>query len=585
MTTNFPRYRQATLSAANELVLNRVRLFDKTIDFGSKIDWHYDPLQNRSLPVMWWDKVPYYNSDFVKEVKYVWELNRHQHFVTLAKAFFLTGDKKYARILFYQWEQWLEDNPWKYGINWTSSLECAVRLISWTWAIQLAKQSSLLTEELFTKILHSVAQHADFIRHHLSLYSSANNHLIGEGVGLIYAGCYFPELKHSADWREKGFHIVFHNVLNQVHADGVTKEQTIWYQKYVFDLGVLAKCAADFVGHQVPEQFMNRLQRMAEFVNAIIDCSGNVPAIGDDDGGEALMLTEVQRNRYHELLAVAAVLFERKEFKKTHNAPEATLWLFGDAGIKKYDSLSAKNNKRRLNVFQHGGYAIVRKLQPVEQMFVFDAGPIGLGTMAAHGHADALSFTLSVGGEKIFIDSGTYGYIGAGKERDYFRGTSAHNTLCIDGQNQADILGPFQWGRKPGTSLDHAVEVNDEIALNGHHNGYAQTAGIHYRTINFDNGLTWTINEKVTGKGTHHIDLYFHLIPCEIKHENNKVWVNFQNCHIEMRFSCKQLFSLHIEEKEHSEYFGMKSLHPVIRIHSFAQLPFAFTTTIQLNPI
>jgi len=585
ISEHFAQYRQATLSAADEFVQYRFRIFDKTVDFGSKIDWHYDPTKDHSVPLVWWNRVQYYNPDMVGEVKYVWELNRHQHFVTLAKAYFLTNDEKYARILFCQWEQWLEDNPLKYGINWTSSLECAFRLISWTWALQFAKQSSLLTEELFSRILQSVAQHADFIGHHLSLYSSANNHLIGEGAGLIYAGCYFPELKKSAVWCEKGFHIVFQEMLNQVHSDGVTKEQTTWYQKYVFDLGVLTKCAADFVGRKIPEQLTDRLERMAGFVDAVIDSSGNVPAIGDDDGGEALKLTDAQRNRYHEMLGVAAVLFDRGEFKKTQTPPEALIWLLGDAGLKKYNSLDRKSVAKSLNVFQQGGYAIVRTVQPVEQVFVFDAGPIGLSTMAAHGHADALSFTLSVGGQKIFIDSGTYGYTGAGEERNYFRGTKAHNTLSIDNKNQADILGPFQWGRKPGTSLDQASYENGTMILRGHHNGYARTAGTHHRTITFDNRLTWTINDKMNGKGVHHIDVCFHLAPCDLKDEDHKLLAHFENLHVELAFSCEQLFSVHIEEKDHSDFFGAKFGHPVVRIHSFVELPFEFSTTIQLKPI
>ena len=79
---------------------------------------------------------------------------------------------------------------------------------------------------------------------------------------------------------------------------------------------------------------------------------------------------------------------------------------------------------------------------------LFDAGPLGLGSLAAHGHADALAIWASLDGKPLLIDAGTYAYHEDPAWRDHFRSTPAHNTLTLDGRNQSEIQGAFLWGRK-----------------------------------------------------------------------------------------------------------------------------------------
>jgi uncharacterized heparinase superfamily protein len=84
---------------------------------------------------------------------------------------------------------------------------------------------------------------------------------------------------------------------------------------------------------------------------------------------------------------------------------------------------------------------------------LLDAGPLGLGSLAAHGHADALSLWASLDGKPLLIDAGTYAYHEDPAWRDHFRSTPAHNTLTLDGKNQSEIHGPFLWGRKAQLAL------------------------------------------------------------------------------------------------------------------------------------
>ena len=78
-----------------------------------------------------------------------------------------------------------------------------------------------------------------------------------------------------------------------------------------------------------------------------------------------------------------------------------------------------------------------------ERWVWFDHGPLGFPALAAHGHADALAMGLHLGGTQVIVDAGTGGYGGWGPWRRYFRGTSAHAALRVDGRDSSVPRGPF----------------------------------------------------------------------------------------------------------------------------------------------
>src|SRR5690606_5147679 len=101
-----------------------------------------------------------------------------------------------------------------------------------------------------------------------------------------------------------------------------------------------------------------------------------------------------------------------------------------------------------------GLYILARERRTPRELFcVMDAGPLGYLSIAAHGHADAFAFTLSVGGQPVIVDPGTYSYFLEPEGREYFRSTKAHNTITIDGQSQSVPGGPFLWSHKANTRV------------------------------------------------------------------------------------------------------------------------------------
>jgi uncharacterized heparinase superfamily protein len=159
---------------------------------------------------------------------------------------------------------------------------------------------------------------------------------------------------------------------------------------------------------------------------------------------------------------------------------------------------------------------------------IFDCGPLGFGPIAAHGHADSLSFILTAYGQPYFIDTGSYVYIADNPYRNYFRSTAAHNTIVIDGRNQSEIAGAFLWSDKADSYTDGWISNGQYDRISGWHNGYHRLADpvTHKRVIKFDKQKEIiTIDDFLKMKARHKVEQYFHLSgQCRIKQVDRKNW-------------------------------------------------------------
>ncbi len=468
------------VGAADEILTGRLRIFAMDHVYGATMEWNRDPKTRTMAPLIFGKTLNYRNPRAVGDIKYLWEPNRHLHLVTLAQAYHLTGDRRYLQGLRRQLESWFDQCPYLKGPNWTSSLELAIRLINWSIAWQLIGALDCAAfqgedgQEFRDRWLTSIYRHMQFVRGNLSRYSSANNHLIGELAGLYVGASTWPFWPKTRKWGAQTKKELLCEALLQNAPDGVNREQAISYQQFVLDFLIIAGLAARAKCDDFSDGYWERIEVMLEFIASVMDVNGNVPMIGDADDGYVVRLSqEPDFCPYRSLLATAAVLFERGDFKrKAGRFDDKSRWLFGSRGEEQFRRLESAVLALPRRAFPEGGYYILgcEFDTDKEVRIVVDAGPLGYLSIAAHGHADALAFTLSVGGHEFLIDPGTYAYHTDRKWRDYFRGTSAHNTLAVDGENQSAIGGSFMWTRKanatceswePGDGMDRFVGVHD----------------------------------------------------------------------------------------------------------------------------
>ncbi len=309
------------------------------LDYGTDIDWLLDTVHGKRAPLRPWYKIRFLDFDEVGDSKITWELNRHQHLVTLAKAYLLSGKAEYAKELFRQWYDWQQKNPYGLGINWASSLEVAFRSLSWLWLWYLLDGSDCLPTRFSADLSRALALNAKHIEQFLSTYFSPNTHLLGEGVGLLFIGTLVPDLPNANRWQHIGWDIILRQAQRQVQQDGMHFEQSTYYHVYAVDFLLHSRVLAGVNGLHVPLWFDRTIDRMLNVVCAL-GCNGSLPRLGDDDGGRVF---DPRRNRAEYLvdpLAAGAILYERGDFKAVaKTVREESIWLFGLDGARRFDEL------------------------------------------------------------------------------------------------------------------------------------------------------------------------------------------------------------------------------------------------------
>ncbi|HET7207530.1 MAG TPA: alginate lyase family protein [Terriglobales bacterium] len=523
LRSHLPGEVESILQEADEICDHRFRLLGYSdVAYGPKIDWHLDAVHGKKSPLMPWFKIPFLDFEAVGDHKVTWELNRHQHLVTLAKAWRLGGQRRYLDELVAQWYDWQQTNPYPLGINWASSLEVAFRSMSWLWIRSLLAGSAGTPPSFGDDITRALSPHARYIRRFLSTYFSPNTHLLGEAVALFYIGSLCPELPDSNLWRETGWRIVLEESHRQVRDDGVYFEQALYYHVYALDFFLYARILAANNGIAVPADFDATILKMLDVVR-VLSQAGPPEAFGDDDGGR---LFNPRRNRSEHLtdpLAIGAGLYGTAGLRSTTPLTEEAVWLFGEAAI---DAVSGNEAKREIQskAFAAGGLYVMADPQ-LNARLVIDAGPQGTGR-CGHGHADALSMSLAISGRRYLIDSGTGRYIGSNNERAYFRGTGAHNTLRVDGVDQAVQDGPFAWNAIPSVKAEKWVVGENFDFFSGSHDGYGRLEDpvIHRRWVVHLHGGCWLIRDEALGQSIHQLQLLWHLNPeLQVEEEGNAV--------------------------------------------------------------
>lgn len=508
----------ALLADAESIVAGHVLLFaDRRFDVGAAPVWNRDPDSGVTGPSIFCGDIDITDREKVGDIKHVWELNRHLHLVRLAQAWALTGETRWLDSLSRQLRSWLDQCPPMMGPNWTSSLELGIRLINWSLVWQLAggEASPMFAgdegERLRAEWLSSIHAHCRSIARHLSRHSSANNHLIGELAGLYVAASTWPCWRSSQGWRDQARRELEVQAQAQYSRDGVNREQAFAYHVFSSEFLFVAGLLGQATGEHFSRSYWTVLQRALRFLRSVMDVGGHVPMVGDADDGIVFRLDADGGSRAAQLLALGDAVFGG-----TQPAHLGARWLLHALPGPRPDA-----DPHELDTgwsFPDGGYFLFGSGFGTKREIkgMLDCGPLGYLGIAAHGHADALALTLSVAGEECLVDPGTYSYWQDQKWRDYFRGTSAHNTVRIDGLDQSVSGGRFMWLRKARAAIERMPQSPHDFDFRGSHDGYQRLADPvrHVRSVRYEaDAGTLVVRDEVSARRPHGVELFWHFAP------------------------------------------------------------------------
>ena len=511
---DYPEHISAMIVTADAICRNELSLQGQVFHFPGGIDWNSDPVTGLRWPLLYRGRfLQYmYSTKRPTDIRKFWELNRHQHFVTLGIAYWLTGESKYVQAFNSQIESWIQNNPLRRGANWCLGIEISLRMIAWTVAFQFFRNSAEFREKTAKAFLKSLWQQADFLCSHLqsARMGVPNNQMIAELTGLVIVGTAFPEFRDSTVWRETGLRLLNEQALAQIHPDGVNKEQAMGYLRFVAELLLMVVAYSRRGALPNNPDLEHALEGMLDYVCRSLSPMGTVPMWGDSASGRALGLGKNKNFwDFRPILSAGAVLFGRPEWKfAAGRFDEEAFWLLGFEGLDVWNQLEACPPDGNSLAFTDGGIYVIRDSWLADtDMAILRGGIYGMGGEGhcAHSHCDLLSFVLWVNGQSVLVDSGTYTY--HGPWRDHFRLTAAHNTVKVDDSEQALADTYFNWRQIPeahcvnwtGNRVKATMTCVDHVGFT--------------RDLSHPQPGTWNLTDEFTGKDPHSLEWFFHFSP------------------------------------------------------------------------
>jgi hypothetical protein len=537
-------------AVASEIRAHRFPILGLTIETGPEIRWRRDYASGIETGLDYFRLIPYLDAGKAGDHKMIWELNRHQHLVILAQAYLFTGERANLDEIQAQLESWFADNPYHQGINWASALEVAFRALSWIWVWHLVGLE--LPPAFRARWLSELYGHGVHLENNLSFYFSPNTHLLGEALVLHALGLFFAALPKARHWEQLGGRVMREQIERQVHDDGSHFEQSTYYHVYALDMFLLHAILA-----RPDRRYMDKLDRMALYLNAVLGPARRLSLIGDDDGGR-LFHPYGQRDRFGRAsMATASIVLDRHDWLwGSPDLHEQAVWWLG-AGVLAHNSGEGKWASR---LFTDAGMAV---MVSGETQAIVDAGPFGPWG-AGHSHADTLSIVVRSADDEVLIDPGTYTYVGDPKWRDWFRGTAAHNTVQIDCIDQANAAGPFRWANRPEVKIQ-SWSTSAECDLLEAECRYAGFT--HRRRVDFRKPDTILIVDEINGpEGDHDIEQLWHLGSPNVR---------------------SQLVlpdGAEVIDSWRSTVFGEKHPSPLVRVRRHGALPIRLEAKIQIQP-
>ena len=443
---------------------------------------------------------------------------------------------------------WCRQNTTGMEVGW-EPYPLSLRIVNWLkFLMRNAERAEALGEGKTLEVLlaglriQALALEARLETHLLA------NHLMKNIKALMFAGALLGA-RESSRWWAKGESLLQRELAEQILADGGHFERSPMYHAEVLedllDIRTLASACGCVV--RCALQLSACLAQMAAFLRRILHPDGEIPLFNDS----AL-----------EIARPAGQL----------------LTLTGDS--VEVPSIAHPE----VSILDDTGYAVIRAPSS-GGCLIFDCGPLGPDYQPGHGHSDVLSYELSLHGQRVVVDTGVSTYEPCA-ERRYERSTAAHNTVRIDGEDQAEIWASFRVGRRPRVGRIDAGETAGMSFVRGRHYAYQHRSVTHFRMIVLTPRNSWVVIDSLSGKGKHLVESFIHFHPAvRVENVNNPAstrWV--------MQFNEKQYFlttlgpgELMARESWYAPEFGLRQHRTTLHWSWEGDLPVRLIYT--LTPI
>ncbi|MGC8659276.1 MAG: alginate lyase family protein [Desulfomonilaceae bacterium] len=451
------------------------------------------------------------------DVKWLWELQRFQFLLWLGGAWRLTGLPKFAAVARDILDSWFSGLKYPFGVEWSSNLEVALRLLSISRCHMMCMDSGAWDRKFMDVLLAWIRLHATHLRKEITLHYTLGNHQLGEASSLMWVALIYPCLDDSNSWKTFCLKTIDTIIPDLFLKDGVYSEQSTGYLKFAVEFMLPLIFLTGLNAGGFSKMTVQRIISSLEFIQALSGCGKLIPMIGDSDSGSAIGWRIADYWDFSWLLAVGSTLFDRPALAKGIEKYPAEAFLnSGLEGLKKFKNFGHRRNKTyhvkdkgssNVRDFPSGGYHVSK-----DSYFdmIFDSGPLGIPPGYGHGHADALSILINSESNPVIVDTGTMHYNAELESRSYFRETRSHNTLELNNKSQAKILDTFKWGTGYSVRWADALVIDNFRVFSG---TLVTDSYNHQRVVLHVAERGFVIYDRISTEGPASVDGHFHFHP------------------------------------------------------------------------
>jgi uncharacterized heparinase superfamily protein len=487
------------------------------VALGSPIAWHTDFKTGTCWPMSFMRDINYTNLGCPSDVKVPWEVSRLQWLIPVGQAYLLSGDERYAVACREVLDDWMGSNPYAHGVNWTCTMEAAMRIFTWTWFFHVFCRSQAWSDSAFqSRFLRTLFLHGEFTERYLERSDINGNHFTADAAALVFVGLFFGKGAAATRWAETGWQHLCEELPRQVSADGVDFEASVPYHRLVLELFFLSARFREACGLTVHDAYRERVLAMARFTQAYTRPDGTTPLLGDADDARTLPFGGQPIGDHRYLVGLVGTHWNERGLTATFTGPRAEIfWTLGPhaAAVLRRDRATAPVSS---GAFPDGGCFVMRNDR--DHVFI-DCGPVGQGGRGGHGHNDCLSFEAVIDGVHLVSDCGAYLYTASVVERNNFRSSAYHNTPQIDGGELNRFISRHHLWTLHNDAIPEVRrwEIGPKCdVFVGAHSGYERLtpAVTPVRKIVLDHEChALRIDDTIVGSGEHVVTIPLHLAP------------------------------------------------------------------------